>query len=135
MEELGQLISNYGIVPGLLIGMIVGVYLLGRYVLRRLFDEEKGILTKSANKHIEFVDTVCESNKAATASLREIEHRLRANNETLESVHDHGARAVASLRGLLRSAEAVTRNIDILPEETRAHVRATIQQALDELDK
>ena len=84
------------------LGIIVlaGLFAM-RYVFTRLFAEEKGIFTRVANRHIEFVDSLRDAQsknteilERQTMTLNEIKDLHKDTNETASQTADSLAKLV-----------------------------------------
>jgi len=91
VEATGK-ISELGTVAILLFFILLIVFGVGttvRYLMKRLFDEEKGIITKLSNKHLEAVDKLISSTEANVQATKKIDsHVVRIDRMLSVSAED-----------------------------------------------
>ena len=91
VDASGRL-SEGGIVMILLAFIIVMVFGVGitiRYVMKRLFDEDKGLVTQLVNKIIESADELIKSTKENVSATRKIDsHIARIDSAMTNSIKD-----------------------------------------------
>jgi hypothetical protein len=131
MNELAQLVSSLGLPVVLLLGVALGAWRLGKYVAKRLLDEEDGLLTKLAARHSAFLDETS-SHLRRQELLAEQNAALLTNLAALQADPKGPASTIDTNAALIHLAEALEqiaedRGVDISTQVEA--IRRTLSRA------
>lgn len=114
---------------GVSTAILLGVAAMFWYILRRLFQKDEGILTKVAERHVDFVDSLERTHKELTESNRKLtdvaeENRVRFSRlaESRDSLHRAAVHSIDIL-------EAVAEKLGI-EERTRPSIDSIRREIL-----
>lgn len=116
MNELAQLVSTVGLPTALVIGVCLAAWKCGQYVTRRLFDEDKGIITHVASRHNAFLDD--------TAKHLDRQEALLTNLAALQADPKGPTSTIGTNEALVHLAEALQTIAQQQGVDISAHVDA-----------
>jgi len=132
MESIGKLIEQTGLPFGLLIMVVLAIWNIGRYVSKRCFNPQDGIVTQLVSKHNEMIESTRQTQARICKIQESLEDTARMTAERVGTMESCGITTVSTLRELLRSARDTLPHVG-LPEEVKVKLKADLETAIQDL--
>lgn len=97
MEAFIEKFGEYGVLGLIVIIGIVGIWKIGSFLGKKLFDDEKGLCTRAINSHIELVSKLGENQDKQTEILTGMQEETKKQNDRLSKIEEIQSKAVIIL--------------------------------------
>ena len=109
------------------------IWRMTRYVGARMLDEDNGILTKVAEKHVEFIDGVQTTNTNLTSMMAQTKDSTDTIQRTVSDIVHCGGKTATGIAAILKSVEVGLDDAP-LPREKKDRIRRIVDTAIRELE-